>query len=89
MAVRITTLLTIFGLIALVAQSQADENTYLPDYPLIHDCIVSIQTARPEVTMTEKMFFAVMECEAFEAVLNEAESQPHVPDGDIIETSED
>ncbi len=46
-------------------QSQADEDIYQPDYPLIHDCIVSIQAAWPEVTMTEKMFFAVMECDAF------------------------
>ena len=46
------------------------EPVYRPNYPLIHDCIVSIQTARPEVRMDERMFFAVMECEAFEDVLN-------------------
>ena len=59
------------ALIALAAAAMAEtEPVYRPNYPLIHDCIVSIQTAQPEVRMDERMFFAVMECEAFEDVLN-------------------
>lgn len=78
----------IAALIALAAPAIAVAETelaYRPNYPLIHDCIVSIQTARPEVRMDERMFLAVMECEAFEDVLNEAESQPHIPDSEILE----
>ncbi len=75
MAVRNTALMTIALPIALAEPAQAASGVYKPDYPLVHDCIVSIQTARPEVMMTEQMFLAVMECEAFEADLTQAEAE--------------